>query len=253
MNQKVVLVTGALGGIGRKICELFKKKGWYVIGTDYIKFSEYEKNKEYKNLDRFIPGDLVHEDVPKYLYDNVMNNEKKLDSLINVAAIQVCKPIIKSNYQDWNQVVNCNIRAIFFLAKFFYPLLKKSQGNIVNIASVHSVCTSKNISIYAMTKAALVGLTKSMAIEFGQDNIRVNAVSPGAINTEMLRRGIKRSFKDVKVGLKNLADQHIMKKIGEPLEIAKAVYFLSDNNQSSFLTGHNLVVDGGASIKLSTE
>jgi glucose 1-dehydrogenase len=136
-------------------------------------------------------------------------------------------------------------------------LLKAAGGGaIVNVSSVHAVQTSVNISAYAASKGGLLALTRAMAIEFAPDNIRVNAILPGAVDTPMLRAGMSRghvSGGTVYDRLENLARKTVNGRIGQPAEIAHAIYFLADSTQSSFMTGQALIVDGGATARLSTE
>jgi NAD(P)-dependent dehydrogenase (short-subunit alcohol dehydrogenase family) len=124
------------------------------------------------------------------------------------------------------------------------------------MSSVHAVATSANIAAYAASKGGLLAFTRALAIEFAPDNIRVNAVLPGAVDTPMLRAGMNRghvSGGDITTRLDNLARKTVNGRIGKPEEIAHAVYFLADENQSSFMTGQALIVDGGATARLSTE
>jgi NAD(P)-dependent dehydrogenase (short-subunit alcohol dehydrogenase family) len=123
-------------------------------------------------------------------------------------------------------------------------------------SSVHAVATSANIAAYAASKGGLLALTRAMAIEFAPDDIRVNAVLPGAVDTPMLRAGLGRGHVghgDIQERLDNLAAKTVNGRIGTPEEIAHAIYFLADNTQSSFMTGQALIVDGGATCRLSTE
>jgi NAD(P)-dependent dehydrogenase (short-subunit alcohol dehydrogenase family) len=118
------------------------------------------------------------------------------------------------------------------------------------------VATSANIAAYAASKGGLLALTRAMAIEFAADNIRVNAILPGAVDTPMLRAGLNRGHVghgDMQERLDNLAAKTVNGRVGEPEEIARTIYFLADNTQSSFITGQALIADGGATARLSTE
>jgi NAD(P)-dependent dehydrogenase (short-subunit alcohol dehydrogenase family) len=135
-------------------------------------------------------------------------------------------------------------------------LLKAIEGAIVNVASVHAVATSADIASYAASKGALLALTRAMAIEFAGDNVRVNTILPGAVDTPMLDAGLSRghvSGETLEERKADLARKTVIGRVGDPIEIAKAIYFLADNEQSSFMTGQPLIVDGGATIRLSTE
>jgi NAD(P)-dependent dehydrogenase (short-subunit alcohol dehydrogenase family) len=159
--------------------------------------------------------------------------------------------------EEWDAVMASNLRSVFLAAKLAYPLLEaKGGGAIVNVSSVHAVATSKDISAYAASKGGLLALTRAMAIEFAPVNVRVNAILPGAVDTPMLRAGLGRDHAgggSIDQRLENLARNTVSGKIGKPEEIANAIYFLSDSNQSSFMTGQALIVDGGATARLSTE
>ncbi|HMB22865.1 MAG TPA: SDR family oxidoreductase, partial [Anaerolineales bacterium] len=179
------------------------------------------------------------------------------DALVNNAAVQVAKPLVETTVEEWDAVMASNLRSIFLFVKLAHPLLKAAGGGaIVNVSSVHAIQTSTNIAAYAASKGGSLALTRALAIEFASDNIRVNAVLPGAVDTPMLRAGLGRGHVgqgDMQERLDNLARRTVNGKIGTPEEIAHAIYFLADNEQSSFMTGQALVVDGGATARLSTE
>jgi glucose 1-dehydrogenase len=241
-NQRVMLITGAAGGIGRATVELFSEKGWIVIGVDRNQFDSFPS----KGL--FIQADISDPSNLEKIYDSVQKFTDTLDAVINNAALQVVKPLLETSVEEWDAVMASNLRSVFLGAKLAYPLLKnRGGGAIVNVSSVHAVATSSGVSSYAASKGGLLALTRSMAIEFAQDNIRVNAILPGAVDTPMLSAHLD------KVRLENLAKRTVNGRIGLPSELAHAIYFLADEDQSSFMTGQSIVVDGGATAKLSTE
>jgi glucose 1-dehydrogenase len=176
---------------------------------------------------------------------------------VHNAAVQVAKPLVETTLEDWDSVMASNLRFAFFGTQKSYPLLKASgAGAVVNVSSVHAVQTSANIAAYASSKGGLLALTRAMAIEFAPDNIRANAILPGAVDTPMLRAGLQRGHvggATVTDRLDNLARKTVNGRVGTPEEIAHAIYFLADNEQSSFMTGQALIVDGGATARLSTE
>jgi NAD(P)-dependent dehydrogenase (short-subunit alcohol dehydrogenase family) len=180
-----------------------------------------------------------------------------LDVVVNNAAVQISKPLIETSVEEWDEVIASNLRSVFLGAKLAYPMLKAAGGGaIVNTSSVHAIATSANIASYAASKGGLLALTRAMAIEFAKDNIRVNAILPGAVDTPMLRSGLGRGHlggSSMTERLENLARKTVNGRIGKPEEIAHAIYFLADNEQSSFMTGQGIVVDGGATARLSTE
>jgi len=248
--KRVVIITGAAGGIGRASAKIFATAGWQVVGID--------KNKkiDLPGVVHFIQADISQPDTPEQILDEVSAQEGRLDALINNAAVQVCKPLIETSLSEWDLTMASNVRSAYLLAVAAHPLLKKNCGAIVNVSSVHAVATSPGMAAYAASKGALLTLTRSMALEFAQDKIRVNAILPGAVDTEMLRAGLCRSNvqeENVEDLIRSLGARHITGRVGRPEEIGRAILFLADTEQSSFITGQSLIVDGGATAKLSTE
>jgi NAD(P)-dependent dehydrogenase (short-subunit alcohol dehydrogenase family) len=213
--KRVVLITGAAGGIGSATVEVFSKANWHVVGVDK------KRTAELPEVSHFIQADISQPETPPRILAEISAKEGRLDALINNAAIQI-----------------------------------RSGGAIVNVSSVHAVATSEGMSAYAASKGALSAMTRAMALELAEDGIRVNAVLPGAVDTEMLRAGLTRGQvegNNAEYLLGELESKHAMGRVGRPGEIARAIWFLADNEQSSFITGQNLIVDGGATARLSTE
>jgi glucose 1-dehydrogenase len=253
MNKNLtVFVTGAAGGIGRATIQLFAEKGWRVIGVDIAEYGD-----EFPENGLFIQADISHGDAMEEIFAKARQFTDSLEALVNNAALQIAKPILKTAVEEWDAVMAANLRSVFLGVKLAHPLLKaRGGGAVVNVSSVHAIQTSANIAAYAASKGGLLALTRAMAIEFASDEIRVNAILPGAVDTQMLRAGLGRGHVgdgDMKARLENLARKTVSGKVGLPEEIASAIYFLADNEQSSFMTGQALVVDGGATARLSTE
>lgn len=248
--QKVVAVTGVAGGIGYAIAEKFHEEGWYVVGIDRKDDTSLEP------VDHFIQADISDVQMSKQIFAEIQQRAGRLDSLVNNAAIQIAKPLIETEPEEWDAVMASNLRSVFLAVKNAHPLLKASKGTIINISSVHAIATSANIAAYATSKGALSALTRALAIELTDDHIRVNAVLPGAIDTPMLRAGLRRGHlqgQDDYALVKALGARHVIGRVGKPEEVAQAVWFLADDTRSSFITGQELIIDGGATIRLSTE
>ena len=245
MNNKFVIITGMNGGIGSALVKVYKNAGYKVIGID--------KSISNSNsiVDHFIKIDLV----------SILFNQKKsnllfskldkilstgiLDTLVNNAAIQILNPINKLSVSDFTLSLNTNTTIPFYLVKNLYGLLKKSKNaSVVNISSIHSKLTKPNFIAYATSKSALTGLTKAMAIEFGND-IRVNSISPAAIATNMLKEGFVGKYEL----LNKLNKMHPVGRIGEPNEVADLSLFLS-SDKARFINGANFNIDGGISSRL---
>ena len=246
-EKKVLLITGINGGIGQEISNKFKSNGWYIVGTDiHTKCS-------HNNYNRYISKNLIDINSCKEIIEEIENNEGRIDCIVNNAALQINKKCWEYTEEDWSNTFSCNFKPIYQFVKYGLNLLKKNKGNIINIGSVHTICTSDSITPYSASKSAMLGLTKNMAIELGEYGIRVNTISPGAVNTSMLRESLStRSVSEEETNelVKKIGEKHILGQIGEPEDISHMVYTMCNNK---FLTGSHIVIDGGVSIQLSSE
>jgi glucose 1-dehydrogenase len=251
-ENRIMLITGAAGGIGRATVNYFTRRGWRVIGVDRAPYGE-----TFPANGLFIQADISDGKAIEFIYTRAHEFTATLDALVNNAAVQVSKPILETTIEEWDMTIASNLRSAFLGAKLAHPLLKAHGGGaIVNMSSVHAVATSVNVAAYAASKGGLLAMTRAMAIEFAPDNIRVNAILPGAVDTPMLRSGLDRGQHEggsVTERLDQLARKTVNGRVGLPEEIASAIYFLADSTQSSFMTGQALVIDGGATSRLSTE
>ena len=248
--KKCVLITGIAGGIGEATARVFSKHGWHVIGVDKGDSNPFDC------IDHYMQADVSNPYHQKAIFSQIKERSNRLDAMVNNAAVQICKPLIETTLEEWDRVMATNLRSVFLGVQHAFPLLKASKGAIVNVSSVHAIATSPSIAAYAASKGALLALTRAMALEFGAEGVRVNAVLPGAIDTPMLHAGLSRGH--IKAGnlkdlVRGLGHKHALGRIGQPEEIGNAIFFLADNDQASFVTGQALVVDGGAIAKLSTE
>ncbi len=251
-QKQIALITGAEGGIGKAVVKLFLERGWGVIGVDRQMHTN-EKIDDYYPIEADIsdPGQIAE------IFKKAEDITNVLHVVVNNAAIQVSKSILDTSAEEWDLTMASNLRSVFLGVKLAHPFLVAAGGGaIVNVSSVHAIATSANISAYAASKGGLLALTRAMAIEFAPDAIRVNAVLPGAVDTPMLRKSMGRDLfgsSTIQTRLDNLANKTVNGRVGTPREIANAIYFLADNDQSSFMTGQALVIDGGATARLSTE
>ena len=251
-TSRSVLITGAAGGIGRATVQFFADSGWRVIGVDRASYGE-----TFPPDCLYIQSDISIAENLESIFNQALAFTGSLNALVNNAALQIAKPLLETSVAEWDAVMASNLRSVFLSARLAYPLFKAAGGGaIVNVSSVHAVATSANIAAYAASKGGLLALTRAIAIEFAPDNIRANAVLPGAVDTPMLRAGLERGHLlgvDITERLDNLARRTVNGRIGRPEEIAHAIYFLADDSQSSFMTGQAMIIDGGATARLSTE
>ena len=236
--MKTILITGSNGAIGQGLCQSFTENGWRVIGTDLEENSK-GNTSAYLSIDlNLLCTDINYCD---QVIKGILSECKEgINVLVNNAATQILAPIEELTFKNWQQTLNVNLNSVFILIKELLPKLEKKKGNVVNIASIHATLTKPNFSAYATSKAALVGLTKSLAVELGS-RIRVNAICPAAIDTPMLHEG----FVDNPDGLKELIKFHPTHSIGSVKDVISVVLFLVDNN--TFLNGSILNLDGGIS------
>lgn len=246
-SQKRVVVTGAAGGIGYACTTAFLEDGWQVLGFDRNEPPAAEGLI-------YIPCDIgITESVVRAC--EAAAEHGPLDALVNNAAVQVNKPLLQTTDDEWALVMNTNVRGAFECMRGLMEPLSQGTGAVVNVASVHAIATSQNISAYAASKGALVALTRAAAVELAHAGIRCNALLPGAVDTPMLRDGLsRRPHPDGPDGnLQELRDRTPLQMVASAEEIAKSILFLADNDRSPYITGQSLVADGGATARLSTE
>ena len=248
--KRVVLITGAAGGIGSATARVFADAGWHVVGVDRRQVDDLPGGAH------FIHADISDPEALERIFSEVTAGEGRLDALVNNAAIQICKPLVETTPDEWDAVMACNLRSVYLAVRLAYPLMQGCGGAIVNVSSVHAIATSANIASYAASKGGLLALTRALAIELAPDRIRVNAILPGAVDTPMLHSGLARGHlqgADIQELMQDLGRRTVIGRVGQPEEIGQAILFLADNDRSSFMTGQALVVDGGATARLSTE
>lgn len=243
---RTVFITGVLGGIGAATAAVFREAGWRVTGMD-----RRDVNRNGPPTDAFLREDVTAPGVGAVLA-GFLESLDGLDAIVNNAAAQIEKRLVEMTDEEWDMIMATNVRAAFIASRAAHPHLARTSGAIVNVASVHAIATSPGLAAYAASKGALVALTRSSALEFASDGIRVNAVLPGAVDTPMLQAGLGR-WQEPAAARTRLANSTPLGRIADPQEIGRTILFLADRDQSSFITGQALVADGGALARLSTE
>jgi len=249
VTSRVALVTGAASGIGAATASLLAQEGWRVVAVDRV-------SRPAPAGGRWLVVDLRDAAAAQGIVPTLETDEGRLDLLVNNAAIQIARPIQEVTDAAWDELVAVNLRAPFLLVREACHLLARASGAVVNVSSVHAIATSAGVAAYAASKGGLLALTRALAVELGPRGIRVNAVLPGAVDTPMLAAGLAhKTLIDGSPGERRsrLARLTAAGRVGTPEEIAQAVLFLADPERSGFVTGQGLVVDGGATARLSTE
>lgn len=248
---KVAVVTGAGSGIGRGIAESLAGEGAFVLLND-IRAEAAEQSKQILTGKGY-RGEIAIADIgTKEGAASVVNQAlrlgERLDLLVNCAARQIIKPVEDLEVEEWDTVLNTNLKGTFLCSRAAFPFLAQQRGAIVNICSVHAQATVDGFSSYAASKAGIVALTRSMAIEFAPKGVRVNAVSPGTIDTPLVQAYFE-SCPDPERARAEFLKFHPLGRFGTPLDIAEMVAFLG-GPQAGFITGTEIVVDGGMTALL---
>ncbi len=238
LENKNIIVTGASGGIGNSIIKKLNEAGANILasGTRIEKLEELKKN--FKNI-KILKFDISQSDKIEGFIENATNElGGSLDGIINNAGITQDNLAIRMSLDEWQKVININLTSTFLMSKFaIKKMLKNKSGKIVNITSVVGHTGNLGQANYTASKAGIVAMSKSLAIEYAKKNININCISPGFIKTAMTDK-IDEKFKEVIVSKIPSA------RLGEPDDIANAVLFLS-SNQSDYINGETLHVNGG--------
>ncbi len=242
LKGRTALVTGAGKGIGRVIALELAKNGANVA-ISYLT-SDNEAKEVVKEMEHFggkavaIKTDVRNSNEVEMMIQQTNKKFGKIDILVNNAAFMKPSEFTNISEADFDLIFDTNVKGVFNCIQEVLPLMKKQKsGKIINIASVAGVAGSVANSVYGSSKAAVINLTKALSREFGRDNIKINSVSPGPINTDML--------KDVDDSIiKRVISETPLGKLASPEDIAKAVLFLASSD-SDFITGQNIIVDGG--------
>jgi NAD(P)-dependent dehydrogenase (short-subunit alcohol dehydrogenase family) len=252
LDNQVVIITGAGKGIGRGIAECFAAEGTSVViatrGIEDGKRTE-ENIKKLGGNAYFIQTDVADESSIISMVEQTLDRYGKINTLINNAGVTLFKSILETTIEDWEKVINIDLRGTFLCSKYVVPvMIKQKGGSIINISSNHAISTLPNTEIYAAAKGGVNAMTKSMALSLGQYNIRVNTICPGFTDTPHYRNWIsEQADPDLVEG--EVKALHALSRICKPEDVAKlAIYLASD--ESNMMTGESIVLDGGLSSRL---
>ncbi len=247
-KNKVVVVTGAskVGGVGAAIARLFKDEGAKVLMLDLDMENGCRLQKELGSNTLFLRCNISSEEEVKDSFEKGIQVLGPIDILVNNAGILGYTAVHETSLDEWNKIMGVNITGQFLCAKYAIPsMLEQHRGVIVNIGSAQSFMSQKNVAPYVTSKSAVLGLTRSIAVDYAP-MIRCNAVCPSTIDTPMLHWALKQS-RDPQAVLEECHDMHLLKRIAKPEEIAALVAFLCSDIARN-ITGQSLRSDGGIGI-----
>ena len=247
-DQKVAIVTGGSSGIGRATAIALAKEGAKIVvaarrskeGNETVQLV-----KETGSDGIFVNTDVANEASVKSLIEKTIDSYHRLDYAFNNAGIeQTMAPLTEQTVEEFDQIMNINVRGVWLSMKYEIPVMIKNGigvgGAIVNNSSVAGIMGFPQMAIYIASKHAVLGLTKSAALEYAKSGIRINAVAPGGVDTDM----VERLTEDDKQWRETLTSMHPIGRLSNPEEIANAVVWLL-SDKASFVLGHTLLVDGG--------
>lgn len=248
-TDATVLVTGGAQGIGKAVGQAFAGAGARVVVADVDEQAAAEQVAAIEGQGgraRFVRCDVGEPDQVAALMEDVGTHEGRLDVLVNNAGIMVARPPEELTVEEWDRVLNVNLRGAFLCVKYGLPLLRKAPGSsVINIASTRALMSEPNTEAYSASKAGILGLTHALAVSLGP-TVRVNAILPGWIDVSAWKRSDLARQEPL-----SDADhkQHPAGRVGRPQDIAAACLYLA-SEQASFITGQYLVADGGMTVKM---
>jgi len=255
--NRVALITGGSSGIGKGAAIALARQGSAVAihGKDLI-----EADSVARYINGFggtavaLSGEIYDADKVRQLVEDVIKHFGQLDTLITSAGIQRYGDAVETDLLTWNEVFDVNVKGVFLASKFSLPFLRKSQsGSIAIVASAQATATQPNVVAYTASKGALVSLARAMAVDEGAAGVRVNSISPGSVDTPMLRKSAGTLSDGTVNGLQKVLDDwgssHPLGRIAQIEEIGEVISFVT-SPRASFLTGEDIRVDGGLASKL---
>jgi NAD(P)-dependent dehydrogenase (short-subunit alcohol dehydrogenase family) len=255
LSGKVVIVTGGAKGIGEGCVQKFVDANATVISLDLDESSLKSQASKYSNLGSKFTShvvDVSNEAQVKDAISKVQDTYGRIDGLINCAGIQTYGSVVDTTEDTWDRTFNVNVKSMFLTAKHAAPMMiAQKSGSIVNISSVQSLMSQKTVVAYAASKGAINSLTRASAIDLAVDNVRVNAILPGSVDTPMLRTSadMHRGEKSVEDVLSDWGAGHPLGRIAKSSEIGDLAVFLV-SSESAFITGQSIAIDGGLSIQV---
>lgn len=243
LKDKVAIITGAASGIGKATAKLFAEHGAKVVVAD---IDENGGNRTVTDIQDagneaiFILTDVTIKADTDQMVAQTLKNYGKLDTLLNSAGIAMRLPVAELPEEDWHRCLDVNLNGVFLCAKAAIPAMQKNGGgSIINMSSIYGIVGADVRAAYVASKGAVTNLTRGMALDYAEDNIRVNCICPGFVETPLVAGVIKTPDEYQK-----LANKHPMRRLAQPEEIAYGALYLA-SDESAFVTGIALPIDGG--------
>lgn len=246
MKQRVALITGASSGIGRATARLFLSNGISVVavGRSEAELNALHDEAEEHRTDLKIQlADVTVTSEMDRVVTETVDDFGQIDVLVNCAGIIKNGSIEDTALDDWDKMMDVNVRSVFYLMQKCVPHLEKVKGNIVTVSSVTGTRAFPGVLAYCVSKAAIDQLTRCAALELAPKGVRVNAVNPGVVVTNLHKRGGMAADKYDKF-IEHAAETHPIGRAGQPEEIAELIYFLS-SEKAGWITGVTYAIDGG--------
>jgi len=242
-TDRVALITGGNRGIGLAAAKSLAGEGAQVM---LLARDQTRGESEAKSIPNagFIRGDVTKAEDCQRAVEETLNTFSRLDILVNCAGIIYRgRTVDKTTEEEWDATFDVNVKGTFLMCKYAMPALRERKGCIVNLSSYVGLVGFRGASAYAASKAAVINLTRSMALDHAREGVRVNAVCPGSVDTEMIHAAWK-NYGNVAEAQRVWAEKHPMGRIAQPEEVARAILFLAGDD-AGFITGTALTVDGG--------
>jgi 2-keto-3-deoxy-L-fuconate dehydrogenase len=247
LKNKITLVTGSGSGIGASIAEIFARAGAhvYVADRDIKSGSDtVARIKTTKASAEFLPLDVTSEEEAERARQTVHSSFGRLDVLVNNAGIGHVGTILQTSAADLDRLYAVNVRGVFNVTKAFLPgMIERKSGVVLNLASIGGVVAVRDRLAYCATKFAIVGLTKSIALDHALQGIRCNCICPGRVETPFVAARLK-EYPDPEKAYKEMASTQAIGRMGKPEEIAAAALYLA-SDEAAFVTGSEFIIDGG--------
>jgi NAD(P)-dependent dehydrogenase (short-subunit alcohol dehydrogenase family) len=248
--NKVAVVVGATSGMGEASAYRLAEEGaaLLIVGRREQKGLRVVKNiEDNSGKASFFKADISELEDCKKIIDGAIERYGKIDALINIAGISISKGIEELTIQDWDYEINSNLKSYYLLCKYAVPFLKKTRGNIVNMASMVGLVGKANHCSYSASKGGIISMSKSMALDLAKYGIRVNIICPGWIRSEMNENWFQQKG-DKEQGIRDQINKmHPFGRIGEPEEVASVIAFLASED-ASFITGVAMPIEGGLTL-----